>query len=177
MMWVINKVSVIRRCLCETSFYIAASGPEESIVNDFFFSTFSGLALKQKVSIFQQPLKKCSNGFHPLKVGNFITDFFSSSLQPMVPLKPTLPFVYTHLSKINLPVYSERMRFLAHIQCVYICRYIVAVRGKIKKFWLSSSHSHLFYVLSMPTEVWPRVYITFFMLNSIEHENFPAHKC
>ena len=24
---------------------------------------------------------------------------------------------------------------------------------------------------------WPRLYKTFFMLNSAEHENFPAHKC
>ena len=24
---------------------------------------------------------------------------------------------------------------------------------------------------------WPRGYKTFFMLNSVEHENFPAHKC
>ena len=24
---------------------------------------------------------------------------------------------------------------------------------------------------------WPRGYKTFFMLNSTEHENFPAHKC
>ena len=26
-------------------------------------------------------------------------------------------------------------------------------------------------------ETWPRGYKTFFMLNSVEHEIFPAHKC
>ena len=27
------------------------------------------------------------------------------------------------------------------------------------------------------SQMWPRGYKTFFMLNSIQHENFPAHKC
>ena len=26
-------------------------------------------------------------------------------------------------------------------------------------------------------EIWPRGYKTFFMLNSVEHKIFPAHKC
>ena len=29
----------------------------------------------------------------------------------------------------------------------------------------------------VPMEVWPQGYKTFFMLNSTEHEIFPAHKC
>ena len=32
-------------------------------------------------------------------------------------------------------------------------------------------------LLVAPTISWPRGYKTFFMLNSIEHEIFPAHKC
>ena len=30
---------------------------------------------------------------------------------------------------------------------------------------------------SAPIGAWPRGYKTFFMLNSTEHENFPARKC
>ena len=29
----------------------------------------------------------------------------------------------------------------------------------------------------MQPKTWPRGYKTFFMLNSAEHENYPAHKC
>ena len=38
-------------------------------------------------------------------------------------------------------------------------------------------HSDLHCLPSSLLKAWPRDYKTFFMLNSIEHEIFPAHKC
>ena len=37
--------------------------------------------------------------------------------------------------------------------------------------------SGMFKVLVNTNEYWTRGYKTFFMLNSTEHESFPAHKC
>ena len=52
------------------------------------------------------------------------------------------------------------------------------IRDMFGKPWNINCHSAC-YIVSSPlgSMIWPRGYKTFSMLNSTEHEIFPAHKC
>ena len=51
---------------------------------------------------------------------------------------------------------------------------IFKVTAEIEQFWWGAS---VFNVFNRKWMIWPQGYKTVFMLNSSEHETYPAHKC